>query len=74
MKEERSTKKMRVNRRELEIIQAKLGITSKELINRAGISSATYHKLRLGKDVSPLVIGKIAKAFQCDIETLTKDE
>lgn len=49
---------MRVNRRELEIIQAKLGITSKELINRAGISSATYHKLRIGKDVSPLVIGK----------------
>ena len=65
---------MKVDRNKLEMIQAKLNLTSKELIQKTGISSTTYCKIKANKSVSPLVVGKIARALDCEVETLAKKE
>lgn len=65
---------MKVDRSKLEMIQAKLNLTSKELIQKTGISSTTYCKIKSNKSVSPLVVGKIARALDCEVETLAKKE
>lgn len=65
---------MKVDRNKLEMIQAKLNLTSKELIQKTGISSTTYCKIKSNKSVSPLVVGKIARALDCEVETLAKKE
>lgn len=65
---------MRIDKRKLEIVMARVGITTGELTRRSGVPSATVTRIINGvRDGRPATIGKIAKTLGVDPTEIITD-
>ena len=61
---------MKINRDKLELLMANACITKKDLAKKADLSEITVARMKTGKNVKPITIGKIAKALKVKAEDL----
>ena len=61
---------MIVDLKKMEIALAEKGSTIQEIIKLSKIGSPTMLKIRQGKDVRPVTIGKLAKALEMGVKDL----
>lgn len=63
---------MKIDMNKLEIAKARACMTTKDILKQ-GIASGTYNNVSVGKSVSPLTVGKIAKALGVDVTEIIED-
>ncbi len=61
---------MRLNKKQVRLIMARLCITQKEPAERSGCSAQTISYLLNGKSCRPDLLGKIAKALEVEPEII----
>lgn len=58
---------MKVDVRQIEILKARHGMTTKEMVQEAGIPRGTWCGVRRTKRANTSTIGKIANALKVDV-------
>lgn len=65
---------MKLNRKAVDLAQARACLSRKELCEKAGVSTATLAHLKAGRrEPSPKTIGRLARALECDVTELLED-
>lgn len=64
---------MNINKDKLEIAMANACVLNKELSKKSGIRQETITRMKSGANVSPITIGKIAKALGVRVEELIEN-
>mgnify|MGYP004554800581 CR=1 FL=1 len=62
-----------LDRKKIEIIQARNGISLEELYTRSGLTSATVLNMRRGRPCKPTSVHKLAKALGVDVTEILKE-
>lgn len=65
---------MNINKRKFEIAIANACILNKELSEKTGIRQETIARVKNGANVSPVTVGKIAKALGVTVQELIETE
>lgn len=65
---------MKASISKIEILRARLCMSSKELQKTSGLPRGTYIGLISGKNVRPETIGRVAKALKVDVADIIEDE
>lgn len=64
---------MKVNRKKLEIAEARACMGQKEII-AAGFSDTTFARIKAGKNVTSTTVGRLAKILGVDVLGLIEEE
>ena len=65
---------MRLSETKIDIALARTGTEIKDLERSGVISRSALAKIRNGGECKPVTAGKLAKALQCDVTELLKQE
>ncbi|KDE74870.1 hypothetical protein FUSO7_00375 [Fusobacterium necrophorum BFTR-2] len=65
---------MEINKEKLELLLARKCISGYELMQKAGLQSHTFSRIRNGfSNLRPTTVGKIAKALNVDVEEILRE-
>lgn len=62
-----------LDKKKIEILQAKKGIPSEKLSTLTGLTRATIQNIKNGKPCKPVSVHKLAKALGADVTEILKD-
>jgi len=67
-------KRMKVNKRKLELSMARACMNTAELIKATGMPRPTVNNAITGRDVRPGTLGRIARALGIDVTEILEEE
>jgi hypothetical protein len=65
---------MKLDVKQMELLQARKCLKDVDIYKGSGLSSRTFYEAKLGLNVTPATIGRIAKAMNVDPAELIKEE
>ena len=65
---------MEIERSKINLVMARNGLTINQLAEKYGVSSQRIRIILNSKNVTPAVVGRMAKALECDVTEIIKTE
>lgn len=64
---------MKADKNKLQIAMARACMTTADIEKITGMPRPTLNNVIIGRSVTPVTIGKVAKALECDVTDLLED-
>lgn len=65
---------MEIKRSKINLVMARNSLTINQLAERYGVSSQRMRIILNSKNVTPAVVGRMAKALECDVTEIIETE